>query len=141
MNKIKLNKSIVDKINEILAIEYTGSSKPGGQHMQKSETKVKVRVYIDDLIKNLNLDKAQIKKLKKEYKEGFIESIAEDTRFKILNKKLAISRLLEKIAKALYVPPERIIVSKEPKYAEDKRIKEKKIRSEKKKLRKRIKYY
>jgi ribosome-associated protein len=137
----KLDESEIRKINEIIRIESTGSSKPGGQHMQKTETKIRARIYIDDLIKTLDLDKKQIKKLKKEFKEGFIEAISEDTRFKILNKKFAIERLIEKLEKALYVPEERIEVYREPKAAKDKRIKEKKIISEKKKLRRKLKGY
>jgi ribosome-associated protein len=137
----KLDESEIRKINEIIKIESTGSSKPGGQHMQKTETKIRARIYIDDLIKTLDLDREQIKKLKKEFKEGFIEAISEDTRFKILNKKFAIERLIEKLEKALYMPEERIIVYREPKAAKDKRIKEKKITSEKKKLRRKLKGY
>ena len=139
------NKNKVKKIfeNEI-EYEFMTASKHGGQYLHTTKSKVRAKIPTEKVIRIIT-EKLEIpitvnQKLKLKEKGKFIEAISEDERSQLKNKQIAKERLLEKLIKILeeLYPQPRIVESKESKTAKERRIKEKKIKSMKKSLRKKI---
>lgn len=109
------------------------SSGPGGQHVNKTETKVEIRFQIDNSEILSADEKAIIKeKLKNRINsEGFLIVTAQEHRSQLKNKELAEHIFVEIISKALKKRKRRI-ATKPSKRAKEKRIQVKKIISDKK---------
>ncbi|MBN1187504.1 MAG: aminoacyl-tRNA hydrolase [Bacteroidales bacterium] len=109
------------------------SSGPGGQHVNKTETKVELRFHVEGSQLLSETEKQRIKeKLKhKINSEGFLQVFAQEYRSQIKNKELAEKRFLQYLLKALAVRKKRIPV-KPSKAMIEKRIKTKKINTERK---------
>ena len=112
------------------------SSGPGGQNVNKVNTKVELRFSV---ITTLILDEAEkeiiLRKLKKKInKEGELLVVSQEGRTQNENKIIAIDKFYDLIAKALTIPikrkPTRPTLS-----SKVKRLEKKKIRSKVKKLR------
>ena len=129
INKIK-------DYSEEVKISATKSSGPGGQNVNKVNTKVEVRFDINKSILLSDDEKLLVlNKLKNKINsvgELIIGSQSERTQLK--NKEKAIEKLNLLIAKALK-PEKKRKATKTPKSAIEKRLKDKKIKSEKKNLR------
>jgi len=85
------------------------SSGPGGQNVNKRETKVELRVSIEDL--PLKPDaRARLVRLAGERltSEGILQLVCEETRSQRRNRELVLARLCEIVAKALKPPVRRI---------------------------------
>lgn len=139
------SKKIENLIKENTKFEFMIASKHGGQYLHTTKSKVRAKIATSKLIeileKNFELPLTINQKLTlKENK--FIEAISEDERSQLKNKKIALQRLIEKIKKIINqsFPKPRIQAPIEPFESEEKRIKEKKIKSIKKSLRKKLKF-
>jgi ribosome-associated protein len=106
------------------------SSGPGGQHAQKTETRVEAAF---DVEASQTLTPAQ--KLRLLGKRGpVVRAVAQDERSQWRNRELAITRLVEQLRRALYVERKRV-PTKPSKAAKERRLEEKRRRSDVKRLR------
>jgi len=115
------------------------SSGPGGQNVNKRETKVELRVAIGDI--PLRTDaRARLARLAGERltKDGVLQLVCEQTRSQRQNRGLVLARLCELVAKAQR-PPIKRIRTKPTKGSIRRRLDEKTRRSKRKDDRKRNK--
>lgn len=129
-----MNKS---KLIEELTYKTSLSGGPGGQHVNKTETKVLVNWDIENSQAVSDDEKIRItsKLSSKIIKEGELQVTSAKTRSQHQNKQIAIDVLVELVEKAL-IPKKKRKKSKPSFQSKLKRLKKKKIHSEKKKLRK-----
>ena len=106
------------------------SSGPGGQHAQKSETRVEA---VLDVESSTALSDAQKRRVVA--KAGpVLRAVAQDERSQLRNKELALERLVEQLRAALFVERRRK-ATRPSKPAVERRLEEKKRRGATKKLR------
>jgi ribosome-associated protein len=79
------------------------SSGPGGQHAQRSDTRVEALLEIDFSA----LDEAARERLHERF-GSTVRAVAQDERSQLRNRELARERLLEKVRAALETEPERV---------------------------------
>jgi len=139
MKEFESIKNPFENLKNFIEFETMKSSGPGGQRLQKKETKVRAILDIEKIIKIMNLAPEQIKNLNDAYPQGYIEAISQESRSQSQNKETAVQKVLEKLDKALEIKKERKIKTKETSTAKEKRISGKKKRSEIKKLREKLK--
>jgi ribosome-associated protein len=126
---IRVTRTVVVPPGEI-QLRTSRSSGPGGQHAQKSETRVEA---IFDVEASSALSPAQKRRVVA--KAGpVLRAIAQDERSQLRNKDLAVERVVEALREALRVPRHRV-PTKPSKAAKERRLEGKKRRSETKKLR------
>jgi ribosome-associated protein len=126
---IRVTRTVALPPGEIL-LRTSRSSGPGGQHAQKSETRVEA---IFDVEASAALSDAQKKRVLA--KAGpVLRAVAQDERSQLRNKELATERLVEALREALRVPRHRV-PTKPSKAAKERRLESKKRRSDTKKLR------
>jgi ribosome-associated protein len=115
------------------------SSGAGGQHVNKVESKVRVCFNINNSLGLSNEEKALLsqKYFKLLDKSGQVCLVVQSSRQQFSNRKEANKRLLELLKNGLMAPKKRI-KTRIPKSSKDKRLDEKRFRSEKKELRKKI---
>jgi len=115
------------------------SSGPGGQNVNKVNTKVELRLDIANSVLLTDEEKEIIfdKLSNRINKDGVLIITSQDQRSQLKNKENAIGKLYELIEEALVIPKERKNI-KPSKALKEKRLKNKKIISEKKTLRKNI---
>ena len=113
-----------------IELRTSRSSGPGGQHAQKSETRVEA---VFDVEASTALSPAQKKRVVA--KAGAVlRAVAQDERSQLRNKELAVERLTEVLREALRVPRKRR-PTKPTKASKERRLEEKKRRGETKRLR------
>jgi ribosome-associated protein len=113
-----------------IRLRTSRSSGPGGQHAQKSETRVEA---VFDVESSTALSEAQKKRVIA--KAGpVLRAVAQDERSQLRNKELATARLVEALREALRVPRHRV-PTKPSKAAKERRLESKKRRSATKQLR------
>ena len=126
---IRVTRTVAVPPGEI-RLRTSRSSGPGGQHAQKSETRVEA---VFDVEASSALSPAQKKRVLA--KAGpVLRAIAQDERSQLRNKELAVERLVEALREALRVPRHRV-ATKPTKAARERRLEQKKRRSATKKLR------
>jgi ribosome-associated protein len=126
---IRVTRTVALPPGEIL-LRTSRSSGPGGQHAQKSETRVEA---VFDVEASSALSDAQKKRVVA--KAGpVLRAVAQDERSQLRNKELATERLVEALREALRVPRHRV-PTKPSKAAKERRLESKKRRSDTKKLR------
>jgi ribosome-associated protein len=126
---IRVTRTVAVPPGEI-RLRTSRSSGPGGQHAQKSETRVEA---VFDVEASSALSPAQKKRVLA--KAGpVLHAIAQDERSQLRNKELAVERLVEALREALRVPRRRV-ATKPTKAARERRLEQKKRRSATKKLR------
>jgi ribosome-associated protein len=126
---IRVTRTVAVPLGEI-RLRTSRSSGPGGQHAQKTETRVEA---IFDVEASSALSPAQKKRVVA--KAGpVLRAIAQDERSQLRNKELAVERVVEALREALRVPRHRT-PTKPTKAARERRLSEKKRRGETKKLR------
>ena len=126
---IRVTRSVVLPVGEIV-FRYSRSSGPGGQHAQKTETRVEA-VY--DVESSTALSAAQKRRVIA--RAGpVLRAVAQDERSQARNRELALERLVEQLRRALRV--ERRRVATEPTAASrERRLEQKRRRARTKRLR------
>ena len=126
---IRVTRTVTVLLAEI-ELRTSRSSGPGGQHAQKSETRVEA---VFDVEASTALSPAQKKRVVA--KAGrVLRAVAQDERSQLRNKELAVERLATALREALRVPRRRV-PTKPSAATKERRLEEKKRRSETKKLR------
>jgi ribosome-associated protein len=126
---IRVTRTVALPRGEIL-LRTSRSSGPGGQHAQKSETRVEA---VFDVEASSALSDAQKKRVVA--KAGpVLRAVAQDERSQLRNKELATDRLVEALREALRVPRHRV-PTKPSKAAKERRLESKKRRGDTKRLR------
>ena len=126
---IRVTRSVSLPVSEI-ELRVSRSSGPGGQHAQKSSTRVEA---VLDVESTTALSDAQKRRVTA--KAGpVLRAIAQDERSQARNRELAVERLVEKLRQALAVPRRRV-ATKPTKSARERRLESKRRRARTKKLR------
>jgi ribosome-associated protein len=128
---IRVTRSVSLPLSEI-AIRVSRSSGPGGQHAQKSSTRVEA---VFDVDASDALSEAQKRRVIARAGAA-LRAVAQDERSQLRNRELAVERLVEKLRAALAVPRRRV-PTRPGAAARERRLAEKKRRSRAKKLRRR----
>jgi ribosome-associated protein len=126
---IRVTRSVAVPLSEI-QLRTSRSSGPGGQHAQKSETRVEA---IFDVEASTALSDAQKRRVIA--KAGpVLRAIAQDERSQLRNRELAIERLVESLRTALHVERRRV-PTKPSGASKERRLEAKKRRGQVKRLR------
>ena len=113
-----------------IELRTSRSSGPGGQHAQKSETRVEA---LFDVEASSALTPAQKRRVIAKVGPR-LQSVSQDERSQLRNRELAVERLVEKLRAALKVERRRV-PTKPSAAARERRLESKKRRSETKRLR------
>lgn len=125
----RVTRSVVLPVSEI-ELRVSRSSGPGGQHANKTETRVEASL---DVAASAALSDAQKRRVMA--KAGpVIRAVAQDERSQLRNRELAVDRLVARLAEALHVERRRV-PTKPSRAAKAKRVETKKRRGETKRLR------
>ena len=113
-----------------IELRFSRSSGPGGQHAQRTETRVEA---IFDVEASDALSPAQKKRVIA--RAGpVLRAVAQDERSQSRNRELAVERLVETLRTALAVPRKRVPTAP-TKASRERRLEKKRRQSEKKRLR------
>jgi ribosome-associated protein len=126
---IRVTRSVVLPLSEI-ELRFSRSSGPGGQHAQKSETRVEA---VFDVEASSALSDAQKRRVLSRVGR-VIRAVAQDERSQARNRELAVERLAEQLREALKVPRKRVATAP-TKASKERRLEDKRRRSEVKRLR------
>jgi ribosome-associated protein len=128
-DSIRVTRSVSVPLSEI-ELRTSRSSGPGGQHAQKSETRVEA---VFDVESSQALSDAQKRRVLA--KAGpTIRAVAQDERSQTRNRELAVERLVERLRDALRVERRRVATA--PSRASvERRLDEKRRRGQRKRLR------
>jgi ribosome-associated protein len=128
-DSIRVTRSVVLPLAEV-GFRTSRSSGPGGQHAQKSETRVEA---VFDVESSAALTEAQKRRVVA--KAGpVLRAVAQDERSQLRNRELALERLVDRLRDALHVERRRV-ATKPTKAARERRLDAKRRRGETKKLR------
>jgi ribosome-associated protein len=120
----------VESIRSEIELRTSRSSGPGGQHAQKTETRVEA---IFDVEASAALSEAE--KRRALAKAGpVLRAVAQDERSQARNRELAVERLLEQLSEAVRVRRRRRATAPSP-AAREQRLDEKRRRAQVKRLR------
>ena len=126
---IRVTRSVSIPLSEI-ELRFSRSSGPGGQHAQKSETRVEAVFDVEGSASLTDRQKQRVLR-----KAGpVLRAIAQDERSQTRNRELAIGRLAEALREALHVQRRRV-ATKPGKAAIERRLEQKRRRSQTKRLR------
>jgi ribosome-associated protein len=129
---IRVTRSVVLPRAEI-ELRTSRSSGPGGQHAQKSETRVEA---VFDVEASSTLTEGQKRRVLA--KAGpVLRAVAQDERSQLRNKELATERLVAMLREALHVERKRV-PTKPTKAAKERRLDDKRRRGEVKRLRREL---
>jgi ribosome-associated protein len=126
---IRVTRSVLLPVSEI-ELRVSRSSGPGGQHAQKSSTRVEA---LFDVEASTALTETQKRRVVA--KAGsMLRAVAQDERSQLRNRELAVERLVEKLRAALAVPRRRVATAP-TKTARERRLESKRRRGRTKALR------
>jgi ribosome-associated protein len=126
---IRVTRSVLLPVSEIV-IRVSRSSGPGGQHAQKSSTRVEAMLDVE-----ASEALSEVQKRRVVARVGpTIRAVAQDERSQLRNRELAVERLVEKLRAALAVPRRRV-PTRPGAAARERRLAEKRHRSRVKRLR------
>jgi ribosome-associated protein len=126
---IRVTRSVVLPLAEI-DLRFSRSSGPGGQHAQKSETRVEA---LFDVEASSALTDAQKRRVVARAGPT-LRAIAQDERSQLRNRELAVERLVEQLRQALRVERRRV-PTKPTAASRERRLEQKRRRSQVKRLR------
>jgi ribosome-associated protein len=126
---IRVTRSVLLPLSEI-EFRVSRSSGPGGQHAQKSETRVEA---VLDVERSTALTETQKRRVVARAGD-VLRAVAQDERSQLRNRELATDRLVEKLRQALAVPRKRF-ATKPSTAARERRLEKKRRRSRTKALR------
>ncbi len=124
-----MTRSVLLPLSEI-ELRVSRSSGPGGQHAQKSSTRVEAVFDVDASSALTNTQKRRVVSRA----GAVLRAVAQDERSQTRNRELAVERLVEKLRSALAVPRKRI-ATKPSAGARERRLEKKRRRSRTKALR------
>jgi ribosome-associated protein len=128
-DSIRVTRSVVLTPDEI-ELRFSRSSGPGGQHANTAETRVEARFDVEASTALTDVQKRRVLA-----KAGSIlRAVAQDERSQLRNRELAIERLVEQLREALKVERRRV-ATKPTQASRERRLDQKRRRSETKKLR------
>jgi len=126
---IRVTRSVSIPIAE-MSFRYSRSSGPGGQHAQKSETRVEALFDVEASAALTDRQKNRVVR-----KAGpILRAIAQDERSQARNRELAVERIADALREALRVERRRV-ATKPSKAAVERRLEQKRRRSATKRLR------
>jgi ribosome-associated protein len=126
---IRVTRSVSIPLAEI-ELRFSRSSGPGGQHAQKSETRVEAVFDVDASSALTTTQKARVSR-----KAGpILRAIAQDERSQARNRELAVERVADQLREALKVERKRV-PTKPSAQSKERRLEAKRRRSEVKRLR------
>ena len=126
---IRVTRSVVLPVGEIV-FRYSRSGGPGGQHAQKTETRVEA---LYDVESSTALSAPQKRRVIA--RTGpVLRAIAQDERSQARNRELALERLVEQLRRALRVERRRV-ATKPTAAARERRLEQKRRRARTKRLR------
>lgn len=131
-DSIRVTRSVVLPLSEI-ELQTSRSSGPGGQHAQKSETRV---VAVLDVEASSALTEAQKRRVIARV-GPVLRSVAQDERSQSRNRELAVERLVAALREALRVQRKRV-PTKPTAAARERRLEQKKRRAKTKRLRREL---
>jgi ribosome-associated protein len=120
----------VKHILQACVYKTSRSSGPGGQNVNKLETKVEIRFHIQDSQVFTEEEKTLIlqKLASKINSDGYLIVTAQEKRSQLQNKEIAKAKFIDMLSKAL-VKPKKRSATKPSKSSQQKRVKAKKLRS------------
>lgn len=126
-----------DKIIKELLFKATRSSGSGGQNVNKVSTKVELRFDLlnTSLFSEDEINRILVKLKNRISSEGILILTSDTERTQLGNKKKVLQLFFDLIDKALFKPKKRIN-TKPTKASKEKRLKDKKLKSERKQSRK-----
>ncbi|MGH3066383.1 MAG: alternative ribosome rescue aminoacyl-tRNA hydrolase ArfB [Gaiellaceae bacterium] len=127
--RIRVTRSVSLPPSEI-EIRVSRSSGPGGQHAQKSSTRVEASFDVEASGSLTGTQKRRVTARA----GSVLRAVAQDERSQSRNRELAVERLVEKLREALAVPRKRVPTRPSAR-ARERRLSEKKRRSKLKELR------
>jgi ribosome-associated protein len=126
---IRVTRTVTLPVSEI-ELRFSRSSGPGGQHAQKSETRVEAILDVEASSALTEVQKARVVR-----KAGpVLRAIAQDERSQARNRELAVERLVETLRQALRVERRRRPTTPTA-ASRERRLEQKRRRSETKQLR------
>jgi ribosome-associated protein len=129
---IRVTRSVVLPLSDV-RFRTSRSSGPGGQHAQKSETRVEAMFDVESSEALTDAQKRRVLG-----KAGpVLRAIAQDERSQLRNRELALERLVEQLRAALRVERKRV-ATRPTAAARERRLEQKRRRSETKRLRRRL---
>ena len=126
---IRVTRSVSIPLSEI-AFRTSRSSGPGGQHAQKSETRVEALFDVD--ASSALTDRQKHRVLRNA--GPVLRAVAQDERSQARNRELAVERVANALREALHVDRKRV-ATKPSKSAVERRLEQKRRRSQTKRLR------
>jgi ribosome-associated protein len=120
---IRVSRSVLLPVSEI-ELRVSRSSGPGGQHAQKSSTRVEALL---DIEASTALTEAQKRRVRTRA-GAVLRAVAQDERSQARNRELAIERVVEKLRAALAIQRKRV-PTRPTAAARERRLSEKKHRS------------
>jgi len=128
---IRVTRTVTIPVSEI-ELRFSRSSGPGGQHAQKSETRVEATFDVEASTALTDTQKARVRR-----RAGpVLRAVAQDERSQARNRELAVERLVASLRDALRVERRRR-PTKPTAASRERRLEQKRRRSETKQLRRR----
>ena len=125
----RVTRSVLLPLSEI-ELRVSRSSGPGGQHANKTESRVEAVLDVESSTALSDVQKRRVIA-----KTGpMVRAVAQDERSQLRNRELAIDRVVARLAEALHVERKRV-PTKPSRSAQAKRVDAKKRRGETKRLR------
>jgi ribosome-associated protein len=127
--RIRVTRSVSLPVSEI-EIRVSRSSGPGGQHAQKSATRIEALLDVEASSALTDVQKRRVLARA----GAVLRAVAQDERSQLRNRELAVERLVEKLGEALAVPRRRVPTTPTA-AARARRLEAKRRRAAKKRLR------